>query len=296
VNLKQSTLATLAYHSIFDYPLTLEEILNYLIGNKSTEAKIKKQLYALIKENKIGDQNGYFYMKKDNRIVEIRLKRQGYSKQKLKKAEFFANVLKFIPTVKLIAITGALSMQNSTKNDDIDLLIVTSKNTIWSTRFLANLLLLPYKRSPNSKNQNNKACLNVFLDESALLIKDQNLYTAHELCQLKLLWDSNNIYNKLIKTNAWVSSFLPNWKPEPQSTLGGTKYKNQKSKNVLLFTYLVSRFENLLKNFQLKYMHSKITTERIGDRQLFFHPKDTQKKVLTTYKRLISRSLDKVYK
>ena len=55
----------------------------------------------------------------------------------------------------------------------------------------------------------------MFLDERHLQIpkKEQDLFSAHEVCQLKVIWEKDGIYQKFLKENQWVRQFLPNWKP-----------------------------------------------------------------------------------
>ncbi|KKR64834.1 MAG: hypothetical protein UU07_C0051G0004, partial [Parcubacteria group bacterium GW2011_GWF1_40_5] len=195
---------------------------------------------------------------------------------------FFAGLLKIIPCVKLVAVSGALSMRNSRKNDDIDLVIMTSKGLLWTTRFLANLLLLPFKRDLAGQKISDRACLNMFLDESALSIKERNIYTAHEICQMKLLWDREGTYRKFLRANSWVQEYLPNWKPIAVNSK--SKIVNRKTAGINLpFTINYSLVENLLKGFQFWYMKNKVTTEKITKTQLFFHPKNTQDWVLGEY-------------
>lgn len=276
MNLSQSILATLAYHDIFNYPLKEEEILNLLIKKKSDSKKISSEIKKLISQQKIGECRGYFFLRGKKSIVKLREKRLVYSKAKLKRAKKYATLLKTIPTIKLVAISGALSMENSTEKDDIDFVIITSKKTLWTTRFLSNLVLAPFKRSPNSKKTRNKACLNIFIEESDLTIKPQNIYTAHEICQLKPIWSKGKTYSKLIDSNSWVFKHLPNWHKE--------KIKESRGEPKSLFApKFIFPIENFLKRSQLKYMGKKLTTEKIGDKQLFFHPKDTQNFVVNAY-------------
>ena len=226
-------------------------------------------------------------MKSRQKIVRMRKLRTKYSEAKLKRAAFFAKLLRIIPTVKLVAISGALAMRNSSKGDDIDLVIITSKGFLWTTRFLANMMLLPFKRDPAGQKISDCACLNMFLDESDLSIKDRNIYTAHEICQMKLLWDRNGTYRRFIRANSWIREYLPNWKQEkitsPKSQVPSHKSFQFITNNLALIT------ERVLRSFQLSYMKSKITTERISSTQLFFHPKDTQKIVLDRYERAIKK-------
>lgn len=286
MNTSQSILATLAYHDIFDYPLSADEIHRYLIGKKFSPFHIKSELNKLTASSKIDRKQGLYYLKNRSKLVRIRLSRENYSKSKLKKALFYASLLKIIPTIKLAAVSGALAMENSRKNDDIDILIVASRGQIWTTRFLANLILFPYKRNPHGKKTKDKACLNLFLEESSLGIKNQNLYIAHEIFQIRPIWGRQGTYQKFIYANSWVKKYLPNWKPDDSTMyrISGIKKSN--------FPFIPSRLsllEILLKKFQLWYMKSKISTERIGDKQLFFHPANTQEKVLTEYRKRLKK-------
>src|SRR3990167_5257540 len=147
MKLAKSILATLAYHDIFDYPLTTDQIHRYLIRGKTSLKTVDKILTTLLKQKKIiqysssesslirriekfstspapdgartsSNSNVLFALFGRQNLFPLRIRRQKYSKSKLKKARFFAQILKIIPTLKLVAISGALAMQNSHKNDD----------------------------------------------------------------------------------------------------------------------------------------------------------------------------------
>lgn len=283
MNLPWAILSTLAYHDIFDYPLDLSEICDLLVKKKASKASIERGMERFKGIGKVGEKDRYFFLKGRQKIVRARKLRIRYSQAKLKRAAFFASLLKIIPSVKLVAVSGALSMRNSSKGDDIDLVIVTSKGLLWTTRLLANLLLLPFKRDPAGKKISDRACLNMFLDESALTIGDRNIYTAHEICQMKVLWDRDNTYSKFLRANSWIREYLPNWKPNVERLT--TNDKRKKRHETLDFRRFALVPENFLKSFQLWYMKNKLTTERISSTQLFFHPKDTRDWVIGEYGR-----------
>lgn len=280
MNLSSSIFSALVYHDIFDYPLTLSEICNLLVQKEATEDLVMRELNKLVGQRKVGEAGGYYFLKNRKNVVRMRKLRVRYSRSKLKKASIFALLLKIIPTVKLVAISGALAMENSHKGDDIDLVIVAQKGRLWISRFFANLLLLPFKRDPAGQKIADRACLNMFLDESDLLIKDHNVYTAHEICQMRPLWDRNGTYQRFIRANSWIKQFLPNW----QSSLESRDHRSEK-RGLRTTNYLLSTAESFLKNFQLWYMKSKLTTEKVGKTQLFFHPKDTQDWVIVKYQK-----------
>src|SRR3990167_10030155 len=274
MNLSSAILSVLAYHDIFDYPLESFEICDLLIKKKAGKILIERELERLRVMGKVSESDRYFFLKNREKIARIRKLMTKYSQKKLKRAAFFAGLLKVIPSVKLVAVSGALSMRNSRRSDDIDLVVVTSKGLLWTTRFLANVLLLPFKRDTAGQKISDRACLNMFLDESDLSINDHNIYTAHEICQMKLIWDRNGTYRKFIRANSWFLEYLPNWYEGSQFTV----HSSQKRKLSTLNSQL-SSIESVFKNFQLWYMKNKLTTERISSTQLFFHPKDTQEKV-----------------
>ena len=215
VELKKAVLSTLAYADIFDYPLKKEEIWRFLLSD------IRYQILDVSKGLKelpeVSQKNNFYFLKEREHLVLLRKKRERWSRKKLKIAKQVARCLKLIPTIKMVAVTGALAMENSNENDDIDLLIITSKSRLWLTRLLAVLLveLIAKRRHPADKEVKDKICLNMFLDEGHLEVpkKEQDLFSAHEVCQLKVLWDKNGIYQKFLKANLWSKKYLANWKP-----------------------------------------------------------------------------------
>jgi len=125
-------------------------------------------------------------------------------------------VLRLIPFIKMVAVTGNLAMRNANQEDDIDFLIITQRKRLWLSRFLAVVLLelLGKRRRPEEKEVKDKICLNMFLDEDHLEMseKQQNLFSAHEILQLKSLYEKDKFYDKFLDQNRWVKKFLANWK------------------------------------------------------------------------------------
>ena len=299
MTLSQSIIATLSYHDIFDYPLTREESHQYLINNQTSQSRVESELSHLHRSSKIGQIDQYYFLKGRSKIVKLRRQRVRHSRVKFKKAYFFAQVLKIIPSLKLVAISGALAMQNSHKNDDTDLVLITSKGTLWTTRFLSNFLLLPFKRDSSGQKISNRACLNVFIEESNLKISPQNLYLAHEIYQMKPLWERDNFYQRFLKANTWIKKFLPNWQPSSQFTLRQSQGDAEQSRSITVHSSLIqkpstinhqpSTVENFLRSFQLWYMRPKLTTERIAKHQLFFHPQNTGEWVMGEYQKRLMK-------
>lgn len=290
---------TLAYADIFDYPLTATEVWRFLITQKKTKAKgVQVALARMSADLKLTDtEKGFYFLQGRETLVNKRQKRERWSREKLKRAVRATRILKLIPTVKMVGLTGNLAAGNCDRKDDIDLLIVTSAETLWLTRFLATFLLeiLGQRRHPGQKEVQDKICLNMFIDENHLEIplKEQDLYTAHEVAQLKPLWDRDGTYQKFLMANLWAKRYLPNGLDIRILRYYDIKKKKKKSLNISIAQSL-SIFERLARHFQLWYMRKRRTTEVVSEGVIRFHPQDARVWILREFqKRLQNSGLDK---
>lgn len=266
-----SILRTLAYADIFDSPLTAPEIHRFLIGKKTSLDNVKTTL----KKHRLPHQKNYYYLSGRSHLVSLRRRRQQISRDKHTFATRVEKWLKIIPTIKAVIVTGALAVNNAPPDDDIDLFIITSSGNLWTTRLLVNLILDSFRlrRKPDSDKLHNKFCLNLWLDQSHLLLpkSQQNLYTAHEIAQTKLIWSRGNAYHQFLWQNRWLLDFLPHT-PIPKGS-------PSKAPKPLGINYL----EKAAFKLQAQYMKSKITREKITPHSAFFHPLNMPKYVSDKY-------------
>jgi hypothetical protein len=281
--LQKAIIKTLCYADVFDFPLTVDEIWKHLISNRSYS---RKSVNISLEKLKIIDRfKGYYYMKGRNKLYDLRLERKNNIAKKIITAEKIADFLKIIPSVKMIGITGTLAVENAGKNDDIDLFIVTGRRLLWTTRFFVTLFveIVGLRRHPGQKNIKDTICLNMFLDEDHLgiPIEERNIYTAHEVVQLKSIYSRNCIFEKFLSENRWVRKFLPN---SMQKVMMQSNYKAIKQSNNRVFTLrLLDVVEILLRKFQLWYMRKKITNEIVSNVIIRFHPNDTKVRIIRKY-------------
>jgi hypothetical protein len=269
LTLTEGELLSIVYHNIFDYPLTVFELIKW----KAKGDLLRKRNQDLNDIDVVFREN-YFFLKRKKGLVLKRLVRQRISKKKLRMAQKGAKILGLIPTVKMIAVTGALSMGNADEESDIDLMLITQKGTLWTTRLLS-LLILAILRIPTrrygDKNQKDKLCLNLWLDESDMGWRKRNIFTAHEIAQIRPLVNKDQTYEKFIYKNRWIKDFWPNAvkikKPKPLSTSDSRP--------------LPPVLETVSQRLQFWYMKKKITRETISSTRAIFHPHDWSKVVLS---------------
>lgn len=286
-DLRESIFKTLAYADIFDYPLTLDEIWRFWIGEKTASKDwIKKEIESfsfICNSNKI-----LFFLKGKEENVKIRQEREKEGRKKYKIVQKVAYLFSHIPSVYLIGISGGLAMNNVSKNDDIDLFIITKKNTLFTTRLFLILFLdlLGLRRKRGDNDVFDKICLNMIIDETAFILppQKQNLYCAHEVVQMVPVFERDDTYKKFIRANMWIRRFLPN-SLKRKTLQNFTKNYAEFSfiSVVLRFILCFSAFEFLAKNLQLYFIKRHQTREIISDHILAFHPHDYQTKILSEY-------------
>ena len=204
-SLANTEVFSIVYHDIFDYPLSFPDLIKWRAGETETNDSKLQVLYK----------NGYYFLEGKEGLIYKRILRERISKKKLGIARKASRILSFIPTIKMIAVTGSLAMYNSTDESDIDLLVVTQKGRLWITRIISYSLLKIFGqnvRSAGDKNQKDKLCLNMWMDESDLVWKkrDRNVYSAHEIGQILPLINRDKTYEKFLQKNAWILKFWPN--------------------------------------------------------------------------------------
>lgn len=283
--MEKAILKTLAYADIFDYPLKAYEIHRWLIGRKATLRQVEKALRQLVQNSKLKVQSGYWFLPSRSGLSTKRWRRQKQSARYFGKAGFLTQILKVIPWIKLVGISGGLAMDNASKADDIDLFIVTSKNRLWISRLLALALLSltgqRRKVEDSGRKIAGKLCLNILLEEDRLEQGSKDIYLAHEVLQMRVVWQRDGVYGKYLEDNQWAFKFLPNW------TTDISQNSKRKSQNYNSNLKTINLLEKFSKWIQLKVMQKPKGMERIEDGAVYFHPQDCRPQILHLFRQKI---------
>ena len=276
--MKSAIIKTLCYSAVFDFPLTAVEIHARLIGQTATLRKVENGL----KRSALASRHGLYFLG-SSAVVSKRLRLVAANRHKLAFARRIGRLLKIIPSIQAVYVTGAVAVGNAGVDDDIDIMIITTPNSLWTTRLVVNstLDLFGRRRRPQTLKLNDKVCLNLWLTTKnlAMPIAKRNLYTAYEIVQAKLLWDRHDTHRQFLWANRWLLKFLPNIiVPRPIS-----KIQNPTSK--------IQVFERFAYFLQQAKMKSAITREKIGQNYAFFHPRDTKNLVEQKYRQLCQKYL-----
>ncbi len=255
--------ASVFYHSFFEYPLKREELIKWCLG--------KEFLFLFPKKIKVFRKQGFYFLEKKEYTILLRKKREVFSRIKISIAQKAASVLFYLPTIKLVALTGSVAMKNADSDSDVDLMIIVKSGFLWTTRFLVYFLLfifgLTYRRFGDKKTKD-KLCLNIWLDENHLAWPKKDVFVAHEVLQIIPLLNRNATYERFLAANSWA---LPFWPKAVNRNILKRDFKNSSNS---CFFYLWLPFEVLFFLLQRFYMLGKIKNETVGLNRAVFHPID----------------------
>jgi hypothetical protein len=210
--LKNSILHTIIFFDLFDHPLTSTEVWEYV----DIECGLQDVMKALeeMAGERIERKFGFYFLKGREEIVERRRARYNYFKKKLNRTKFVCHIFKYIPGVKMIAISNMIGSYNLRDGSDIDIFIITAPGRIWLVRFKTVVISALLRLRPTPARQKNKICLNFFLSEENLDVAkfkiEDDVYFDHWIAGLLPVYNKGNTFNDFIKANAWVRKVFPN--------------------------------------------------------------------------------------
>jgi len=146
---------------------------------------------------------------KFDELLNNKLEESDIEKNFYKKTEKYIKFIKWIPWIKMIWVGNSISMNSSSKESDIDLLIVTDNNSMWLVRILVTFIFQILWVRKNDKYHAGRFCLSFFCTLDWLdfwkfsLEKDPYLYFW--ILYFKPILDYNNTYNLFLEKNySWA--------------------------------------------------------------------------------------------
>ena len=199
---------TLQYYALFRYPLQVPDIRRHC-GVMCSDEDIFHYLSGPQAQDKIYCLDGYYSSLPDiAALLERRIQGNEHAARDMPGAGRVGRLIYQFPFIRFVGISGSLSKGYSDHQADFDFFIVTQKDRLWISRTLLHL----FKKMTFIAGQQHKFCMNYFIDGSALLLEERNIYTATELSSLVPVCGTDT-YRRLMLANSWVTHLLPNYKP-----------------------------------------------------------------------------------
>lgn len=307
MNLSKNIINTITYYDILNFPLTSFEVWKYLVGIENRESGIEnctlgKIIEALenddLKEH-VEEFRGFFFLKGRKDLVARRIQNDKNSIVKFEIAKKVSKWLRYIPFVRMVAVTGTLAMKNCEKDSDIDFFVVLQEGRIFTGRLLVTLAVQMLGRRRYGKKIKNRICLNYFAATDGLEIQRKDLFAANEYSLVFLLF-GGWVGREFFEANFdWIKKFKPNWKiPELAPAKYFVKHGKfsaavQKSFEGLINLFFGDRIETWLKKWQITRIERNPLTQEPGayieytDQNLIFLPAPQSPRIEEEWQRRI---------
>jgi hypothetical protein len=286
-------LKSLAYFDIFNYPLSEDEIRNFM-GFYCNESDFRLAIRKLVFSKIIFKFDEFYTLQNDPQVVQRRRNGNNRAKKLLPRAARIGSFLCRFPYVKAVAVSGSLSKNYADKKADIDFFIITKENRLWIARTFLHL----FKKFTFLLGRQHYYCMNYFIDEKAMIIQDRNIYSAIEV--VTLLPIAGQVLNNFFKINDWTEEWLPcfaaqNNLPKQKKSFFFTKMAEKifdqgrgDRLDDFLFKLTTQRWQNKEKRGQ-KNLKGKIMNIVTGKHFSRSNPEAFQEKIVATYENKIDQ-------
>ena len=260
--LTQAIIATLAFFSLYELPLTSRRIHELLVSYASDLEEVETALEILVLDNKI-IRSGDLYSIKPWRAT-LYQERQLEISKKWAKIDQFYNWLAVLPFVRLIAVINSLALGTADADSDIDFFVITTPNQLYFVRSMIIALfrlLGVYKTRQKIKD---KFCFGFFvtkdnLNLETLLLKPHDPYFKFWLANMRPIV-GGIAYWHLMQQNKWLADCFPNFKPTVR--LSSSKQPNILIKSTKLLLEALLWIPSLLVEPILRRTHINHTFKR----------------------------------
>jgi hypothetical protein len=194
------------YASLFDYPLTLEQVHQTLVESDQTAQEILATYTSSeLLQTMVEYRDGFFFPRGRRELLIQRRLREARSRAFLARHHRLLTLVCALPFVRMVALSGSIAHLNLEGDGDLDLFIVTRGRRVWSVT-VAVLILAKLMR------RRRIVCANFVMADSQLALEQQDLFTANQVIHLKPLV-GGDLFRELLAANPFVARFYPNFRP-----------------------------------------------------------------------------------
>jgi hypothetical protein len=204
----QALLGALAYFDIFDYPLSENEINNF-VQCTDPDAAFSSTLKQMVSDGVVFRFDQFYSLVNDKQRCDRRIRGNIRAAKLLPKASNVGAFLYKFPYVRGVGISGSLSKNYADKKTDFDFFIITKANRLWIARTMLHL----FKKLTFLFGRQHHYCMNYFIDEKSFAIGDENIYTATEVITLLPVAGSESM-TSFFRSNDWVTQWFPLYKTQ----------------------------------------------------------------------------------
>jgi hypothetical protein len=199
-----AVLESVIYASLFDYPLTIEQLQAGLVRVRADAVTIASWwrdspgLQAAIE-----CRDGWYFPAGRSDLIATRARREAVSRELLGRDQRILSLVSSLPFVRMVALSGSLAHLNAEGSADLDLFVITAPHRVWSVTVatLALAKLLGWRK---------RVCMNYVVSERAMTIEPEDLFSANQIIHLRPV-AGHSVFERFVKANGFVRTFYPNF-------------------------------------------------------------------------------------
>jgi hypothetical protein len=199
-----AVLRSVIYASLFDYPLTLDQLHASLVGVRADAGTIaswwrdSELLQAAIERR-----DDWYFPAGRGDLIATRARREAVSRALLDRDRRILALVRAMPFVRMVALSGSLAHLNAEGSADLDLFVITAPHRVWSVT-VATLVLSKLLGSRK------RVCMNYVISERAMSIEPRDLFSANQIIHLRPV-SGHAVFAHFVKSNAFVRQIYPNF-------------------------------------------------------------------------------------
>lgn len=205
---------TIRFFNLFDFPLTAEEVMDYLYKYSSPLhiKELKGTLDYMVREGKLFEIKGYFVLPGREPVIETRKTRKFIAEKFWNRTKLYGTYMRSLPFIRMIAVCNNLSYDNSSELSDIDLFIVVKPGRMWLARFLTTVVLHFFGVRRYGDKIAGRFCLSFFvtsekMDVSEFELHPEDPYLAYWTKNLRPIFGQETYRAFREKNQEWLSGY-----------------------------------------------------------------------------------------
>lgn len=301
--LQLSILATLAYFDQQNYPLTVQEIQQWMIRREQVDLPAEppslSELEDLLHQlPAVSHWRGFYFLHRSESVqtraeelVAERLKRYDIAERKWQILLPKVKTISLLPFVRAIFVVNTLSWSHARADSDVDLCVITEPGHIWTARQWVTGWAALKRDRPTPTNEENTLCLSLYLTADQLnfepvTVNTEDVHLGIWLAQFHPVYDPHNLHRKLWQANPWMQQLLPYAQPvvpeyRRKLEVSDTRVFVQKTLEAVQPSVVDRTFKRLQMRIMPNHLKQLANTPGvvISDSMLKFHDKDPRKRL-----------------
>lgn len=204
--LEDAIVKTVAFFDVLDYPLTIMEIHDRLLG---FEANVDEIQSVLEKSKRVSFINGYVVLPERDRIIEMRLRNVSADLDLWKRVKRYEWMFRIVPFVQGVYVCNRLALTQGSRESDIDVFVIAEEGRMFIVRTFLLFLSQIFGVRRHGDRVARRFCLSFFVDTSLVNLQPlsdgaSDIYFSYWVLLLRPIFSAFDIRTY----NSWLSGYF----------------------------------------------------------------------------------------